>query len=99
MTMGTRLHRWVAVLPGVVLSATLLLVVSAMLPAMLGGLLLLCYPTLAVVLALGKWERLAVKVLGRARRATPGEQELLAGLAGRLGDGGWGRARASCRAR
>jgi hypothetical protein len=70
-----------AVLPGIVLSAALLSVVSAMLPATLGGLLLVAYVVTAVVLAAGVLEEPGVEVLGRARRATPGEDQLLKGLA------------------
>jgi hypothetical protein len=70
-----------AVLPGIVLSAALLLVVSAMLPATLGGLLLVAYVAVATVLTCGALEAPGVEVLGRARRATAGEQQLLQGLA------------------
>lgn len=80
MGIGTRMFRLGAVLPGIVLSAALLLVVSAMLPATLGGLLLVAYLGAAVVLASGALEAPGVEVLGRARRATAGE-ELLQGLA------------------
>lgn len=80
MGFGTRMYRLGAVLPGIVLSAALLLVVSAMLPATLGGLLLVAYLAAAVVLATGALEESAVQVLGRARRATAGEEQLLQGL-------------------
>lgn len=84
MGIGTRMYRLGAVLPGIVLSTALLLVVSAMLPATVGGLLLVGFIAAAVLLALGSFEVAAVEVLGRARRATPGEEQLLQGLAGWL---------------
>lgn len=80
MDIGIRMYRLGAVLPGIVLSAALLLVVSAMLPATLGGLLLVGYVAAAVVLATGALEEPAVLVLGGARRASVGEQLLLQGL-------------------
>lgn len=81
MGIGTRMFRLGAVLPGIVLSAALMSVVSAMLPATLGGLLLVAYVAAAVVLATGALEAPGVEVLGRARRATPGEEQLLQSLA------------------
>jgi len=84
MGIGARIYRLGAIQPGIVLSAALLLVVSAMLPATAGGLLLVAYVAAAVVLALGKFEAPAVEMLGRARRATRGEEQLLLGLTGWL---------------
>lgn len=81
MGIGTRMFRLGAVLPGIVLSPALLLIVSVMLPATLGGLLLVAYVGAAVVLASGALEAPGVEVLGRARRATTGEEQLLQGLA------------------
>ena len=81
MDIGIRMYRLGAVLPGIVLSATLLLVVSAMLPATIGGLLLVGYVAAAVVLATGALEEPAVQVLGHARGTTAGEELLLQGLA------------------
>lgn len=81
MGIGTRMFRLGAVLPGIVLSAALMSVVSAMLPATLGGLLLVAYVAAAAVLATGALEAPGVEVLGRARRATAGEEQLLQGLA------------------
>jgi hypothetical protein len=89
MGIGTRIYRLGSVLPGIVLSAAFLLVVSACLPATLGGMLLVAYVVGAVVLACGAFEAPAVRVLGRARRATAGEEQLLRGLAGWLA--GWSR--------
>jgi hypothetical protein len=88
MGIGTRTYRLGAVLPGIVLSAALLLVVEAALPATLGGMLLVAYLVAAVILALGQFEAPAVQVLGRARWATAGEEQLLQGLAGRLASHG-----------
>ena len=90
MGIGTRMYRLGAVLPGIVLSAAFLLVVAACLPATLGGMLLVAYVVGAAVLACGAVEAPAVRVLGRARRATVGEQRLLRGLAGLLDGRGLG---------
>jgi len=84
MGIGTRLCRLGAVLPGIVLSAALLLIVAAALPATVGGMLMVAYAVTAVALALGQFETAAVQVLGRARRATEGEDQLLHGLDGWL---------------
>ncbi|MGY2872865.1 hypothetical protein ACVW00_000055 [Marmoricola sp. URHA0025 HA25] len=84
MGIGTRIYRLGAVLPGIVLSAAFLLVVSACLPATLGGMLLVAYVVGAVMLACGAFEAPAVRVLGRSRRATMGDEQLLRGLAGWL---------------
>ena len=81
MGIGTRMFRLGAVLPGIVLSVALMSVVSAMLPATIGGLLLVAYVAAAAVLATGALEAPGVEVLGRARRATAGEEQLLQGLA------------------
>lgn len=84
MGIGTRMYRLGAIQPGIVLSAALLLVVTAMLPATAGALLLVAYVAAAVVLALGTFETPAVEILGRARRATRAEEQLLQGLGGWL---------------
>lgn len=84
MGIGTRLFRLGAVLPGIVLSAALTLVVAAMLPATLGGMLLVAYVAAAVVLAFGRLEPITVRVLGRIRPATAGEAQLLQAVATRL---------------
>lgn len=84
MGIGTWMFRLGAVLPGIVLSAALTLVVSAALPSTLGGMLLVAYAMGAVGLALGQFEAPAVQVLGCARPATVGEEQLLQGLAGWL---------------
>jgi len=84
MGIGTRMLRLGAVLPGVVLSAALTLVVSAALPATLGGMLLVAYVMAAVVLAPGLFEEPAVRLLDRARRATAGEAQLLHAIVGQL---------------
>jgi len=75
------MYRLGAVLPGIVLSAAFLLFVSAALPATLGGLLEVTYVVAALVLAFGQLEPRAVLLLGRARLATPGEEQLLRGIA------------------
>jgi hypothetical protein len=80
MGIGTGIYRLGAVLPGIVLSTALLLVLSASVPATL----LVAYVIGAVVLACGAFEAPAVRVLGRARRAAAGEEQLLRGLAGWL---------------
>lgn len=88
MGIGTRICRLGAVLPGIVFSAALLLVISATLPATLGGILLIAYIAAAAMLALGNFEAPAVEVLGRSRRATAGEEQLLQGIAGWLASRG-----------
>ena len=80
MRLGTRMFKLGAVLPGIVLSAALLLVVTALLPATLGGMLLVAYVVAAAVLALGRFEAPVAQVLGRARQATVGEEHMLRGL-------------------
>lgn len=84
MGIATRMFRWAAVLPGMVLSAALTLAVSAMLPGTLRGMLLVTHLVLAAVLAFGQLEAPAVQVLDRARRATAGEERLLQPLVGQL---------------
>jgi hypothetical protein len=82
--MGIEMFRLGAVLPGIVLSAALTLVVFAALPPTLGGMLLVAYVVAALVLALGRLEAPAVQVLGRARPATAGEEQLLQALIAHL---------------
>lgn len=84
MGIGTRMFRLGAVLPGIVLSAALTLVVSAALAPTLGGMLLVAYLVAALVLAFGQVEAPAVQVLGRARRATAGQEQLLKSLVAQL---------------
>lgn len=89
MGIGTRMYRLGAVLPGIVLSAAFLMVVAASLPSALAGLLEVGYAAAAVALACGRFESQAVHVLGRARRATPGEERWLREVAGWLGGRGF----------
>lgn len=84
MRFGTRAYWVAAVLPGIVLSAALVLVVADSLPATPGGMLLVGYVGVAAVLAFGRLEMLAVLGLGRARRPTVREEQLLRDLAGWL---------------
>jgi hypothetical protein len=84
MRVGTRVYRLGAVLPGVVLSAAVVLVIVDSLPATPGGMLLVGYVGAAAVLACGWLEVLAVLGLSHARRPTVGEEQLLQDLAGWL---------------
>ena len=89
MGSGTRMYRLGAVLPGIVLSAALVLVVAASVPAALAGLVEVGYVATAAVLAFGRFEPQAVQVLGLARRATPGEERLLGEVTAWLGGRGF----------
>ena len=82
MRVGKRAYRVAAVLPGIVLSAALVLVVADSLPATPAGMLLVGYVGATAVLAFGRLEVLAVLGLGRARRPTVAEEQLLQNLAG-----------------
>lgn len=73
----TRMLWWAAVAPSMVLSCALAVVIIGAAPPLVGGITLLCFPGVAAVLATGRLEGQAARLLGRARYLTPGESECL----------------------
>jgi hypothetical protein len=92
MDAWTRMLRAVALTPGLVVSTAVWLMVAALLPAGLGGLLLLCGLVLLVLLWSGRSGRLGWlvdqvgAVLAGAREPTPAEQLAFAPVLSRLAE-------------